>query len=497
MMVAHFGYVNTTASELSVNVGSGFFVMSNFFSGTGATADMGQPTTFQPGTHHNAVEVTFGNGNGKGAVTWHLFWGIAQAHWKHSDVCEPQEEEPTEKVSPVLECVDYNNDETYTAHFGYYNANDMEVDIPVGQNNRFVGIGSQDGGQPVTFLAGRVYDAFTVDFDGNDIVWNLQGPDGQTRTATASDDPAQACSPPQDDDADGDGVDDDEDAYPQDSTMAYDNYWPGQNEYGSLAYEDNWPGKGDYDFNDVVVDYTFHTITDAGSNISRMDATFVLKASGAHFHNAFGFEITGISADAVVDVEGTSVDELFTISSNGTEAGQEWATFIIFDDAFEHLEHPGQGTGVNTTPSAPYVEPVTFDVTIHFRKEDNTFPDGGPVSYGSFNESSFNPFIVADEKRGKEIHLPDYPPTSKVDEALQGTANDDSNPEQDRYYKTKNNLPWAINIYKEFDYPVENVEIIEAHLKFAPWAESNGDQFPDWYEDQPGYRNDENIYQEP
>ena len=497
MMVAHFGYVNTTAVELTVTPGpGGFFGISNKFTGTGVGFDEGQPSVFYPGTHHDVVQVTFGNGNGKGVVNWHLFWAAAQAHWKHSETCEPAPEEPTEKVSPVLECVDHNNDGTYTAHFGYYNANDVEVDIPVGDDNKFTGIGSQDGGQPETFLAGRVYDAFTVDFDGSNIVWSLKGPDGNTRTATASDNPAQACEPV-DNDADDDGVDDDEDAYPEDSTMAYDNYWPGQDEYGSLAFEDNWPGKGDYDFNDIVIDYNFHTITDAGNKINRMDATFILKASGAYFHNAFGFEITGIPSDAIVDVEGTYVDELFTISGNGTEAGQEWATIIVFDDAFEHMDPQGPGVGVNTEPDAPYVEPVTFDVTIYFRNSDNTFPEGGPVDYGSFNESSFNPFIVADQERGKEIHLPNYPPTNKVNEGYLGAGDDDSNASEDRYYKTANNLPWAINIYQEFDYPVEKVEIIDAHLKFAPWAESEGTEFPDWYEDNPGYRNDENIYYPP
>ena len=496
-MVASFGYVNTSIFSMDIDVGQGVFGYSNRFSGTGVSDNEGQPTTFAPGTHHNVVEVTFGNGNGHGAVNWHLGWRKAQAHWKHSEVCEPVQENPTEKITPVLECVDHNDDGTYTAHYGYYNANDVEVDIPVGEDNKFNGLDTQDGGQPETFLSGRVYDAYTVDFGGQNITWMLTGPDDNTRTATASDDPQQSCEPIEDDDADNDGVDDEDDAYPEDSTMAYDNYWPGQGEYGSLAFEDNWPGKGDYDFNDIVVDYTFHTMTDANNKINKMEATFILKASGAYFHNAFGFEITGIPPDAVVDVEGTQVDELFNINANGTESGQEWATIIVFDDAFEHFEDPGEGIGVNTEPDAPYMEPATFDVTIYFRKDDDTFPEGGPVDYGSFNESSFNPFIIADQDRGKEIHLPGYSPTNKVNEGLIGAGDDDSNPAEDRYYKTKNNLPWAINIYNEFDYPEENVRIYNAHLKFVPWAESGGEEFSDWYEDKPGYRNDENIYQPP
>ncbi len=495
-MIAHFGYVNNFWRRVRIDVGgNGFY--DNKLTGTGVSFNEGQPEIFYPGTHHNAFSVNFGNGKGKGVVNWHLGLDIAQAHWKHTDVCETQDPEPTEKITPVLECVDHNSDGTYTAHFGYYNDNDVEVDIPVGNDNAFVGYNGQDAGQPETFLVGRAYDAFQVGFDGNNIVWSLKGPDGQRRTATASDDLNQACNPPEeDDDADDDGVEDDEDAYPNDSTRAYDNYWPGENEFGTLAFEDNWPGKGDYDFNDIVIDYNFHTVTDADNKISEMYATFTLRASGAFFHNAFGFEITGVSPDAISSVEGTFVDELFTISSNGTEAGQEWATIILFDDAFDHLEQPGSGIGVNTEPDAPFVEPVTFEVTINF-KEDGAFPDGGPVDYGTFSESTFNPFIVADQERGKEIHLPDYSPTSLVNEGYLGSGDDDSDPENNRYYKTANNLPWAINIYEEFEYPVEKIEIIDAHLKFAPWAESGGEEFQEWYKDLPGYRNDENIYQVP
>ncbi len=495
-LVAHFGYVNTFFMEISIPAGGSWF-FDNKLTGTGVSFDEGQPEVFLPGTHHNAFSVTFGNGKGKGVVNWHLGFEVAQAHWKHSAPCETQDPEPTEKITPVLECVDHNDDGTFTAHFGYYNANDVEVDIPVGDNNAFIGLDAQNAGQPETFLVGRAYDAFQVDFDGQNIVWSLKGPDGNRRTATASDNPAQACNPPEEDnDADDDGLQDDNDAYPNDSTRAYDNYWPGEGEFGTLAFEDNWPGKGDYDFNDIVIDYNFHTVTDVDNMISEMYASFELKASGAYFHNAFGFEITGVPPGAISSVEGTFVDELFTISGNGTEADQEWATIILFDDAFEHLEHPGSGVGVNTSPDAPYVEPVTFNVVIRF-KADGEFPEGGPVDYGTLNESTFNPFIVADQERGKEIHLPDYPPTSKVEQGYLGAGDDDSNPETSRYYKTEQNLPWAINIYSDFAYPIEKVEIIDAHLKFAPWAQSSGEEFEDWYEDKPGYRNDENIYQVP
>jgi len=60
-------------------------------------------------------------------------------------------------------------------------------------------------------------------------------------------------------DSDGDGVPNDEDAYPYDTERAFNNFYP-SGDYASLAFEDLWPGLGDYDFNDLVLDYTIEKV---------------------------------------------------------------------------------------------------------------------------------------------------------------------------------------------------------------------------------------------
>jgi LruC domain-containing protein len=95
------------------------------------------------------------------------------------------------------------------------------------------------------------------------------------------------------------------------------------------------------------------------------------------------------------------------------------------------------------------------------------------------------------------VHLPDNPPTALVNPDYFDTEHDNSNPETGRYYKTENNLPWAINVPSEFDYPVEKAVIIQAYLHFATWAESSGSQYADWYLNNTGYRNNDVIYQVP
>jgi LruC domain-containing protein len=117
-----------------------------------------------------------------------------------------------------------------------------------------------------------------------------------------------------------------------------------------------------------------------------------------------------------------------------------------------------------------------------------------PVPLNQLGVPPYNPFIIVDKNREVEVHLPNKAPTALADAGLLGTGHDNSIPSSGRYYQTDRNLPWAINIVERFDYPVEKVEILNAHLKFAEWAESGGQVSNDWFRNLQGYRNESNIY---
>ncbi|MBS1513129.1 MAG: LruC domain-containing protein [Bacteroidetes bacterium] len=286
-------------------------------------------------------------------------------------------------------------------------------------------------------------------------------------------------------DIDNDGVENNDDDYPDDPAKAFNNYSPSQNGKSTLAFEDLWPSKGDYDFNDLVVDYNINRITNAQNKVVQIKAAITTKAIGAGFHNGFGIQLP-ISPSLISSVTGTDVrGSLVTINANGTEANQAKATIIFYSDAYDELLWPGSGTGVNTTIGVPYVTPKTLNVTITFTE---------PVNLNVLGLPPFNPFIFTNKNRGCEVHLINQPPTSLANVSLLGTQNDKSNPATGQYYKTANNLPFAINIATTFDYPVEKRAITDAHLKFYQWAASNGTQYTDWYKNKNGYRNTTNIY---
>jgi len=290
-------------------------------------------------------------------------------------------------------------------------------------------------------------------------------------------------------DSDDDGCNDDEDDYPTDPDRCTDNYFPA-NGYGTLAYEDLWPGKGDYDFNDLVLDYEFKIVTNGQNYVVEMFGTFIIKAFGASYENGFGFQLESPIDPEDLTVSGYSLTENYiTLLSNGTESGQTKPVIIVYDNAYNQMQWPGIGIGVNTEQDMPYITPDTLRLTVGFPAETYTYQD--------LNISGFNPFIIVNQDRGVEVHLPDYLPTDLVNQTLFGTMEDYSNPAQGVYYKTDNNLPWAIHIYETFSYPIEKQLVTLAHLKFAEWAVSGGVLFPDWYKNLTGYRNNSMIFQVP
>jgi LruC domain-containing protein len=283
-------------------------------------------------------------------------------------------------------------------------------------------------------------------------------------------------------DNDGDGISNGWDDYPEDATRAFNNYWP-QTGWSSLAFEDLWPAQGDYDFNDLVTDYRYTVVTNAQNKVVEVFAAFAVKAIGGSFHNGFGFQLTSsaISQDQWAVTGSMLTSGYISLNQNGLETGQTRATFIAFDDAWS-LASPIPGyTGINTTPGSPVV--LTDTINLHI-----TLPSG-IYTQSDLNLPSFNPFLIVNGSRGREVHLPDHEPTSLADVSLLGTGADDSYPATGRYYKTTGNLPWAVNIADRFEYPIEKADILAAHLKLAAWAQSNGNLFTDWYLDKPGYRN--------
>lgn len=284
-------------------------------------------------------------------------------------------------------------------------------------------------------------------------------------------------------DTDGDGVADSEDAYPEDASMAFNNYYPSALSYGTLAFEDLWPSQADYDFNDLVIEYNFNSITNANNEVVKLEANFFVKNVGGSHRNGFAFEMENILSNQVSSVTGSSLllssTQYITTTNTGVEAGQTHATIIVFDNAWYHFGEGDQYDDVVTNPDSELNIVVTFNQ---------------PIPLDQFGLAPFNPFIMVNKTRGREVHLPNYSPTDLADPSYFSTFDDDTSLTSGKYYKSEDNLPWAINIPTSFSIPKEKEAINNGYLKFIPWVESGGSLFNDWYLDQADYRNPIYIY---
>lgn len=285
-------------------------------------------------------------------------------------------------------------------------------------------------------------------------------------------------------DTDGDGVFDVIDDYPIDPLRAFNNYYPGRNQYGSLAFEDLWPEKGDYDFNDLVISYQINQVTNANNLVVDIISTNSIKAIGAGYKNGFGFQLN-VPPSAVLNVSGyVHTEDIITLNANNTEAGQDKTTIIPFDNTYSLFDNVSQGY-VNTKEGMPFHQPQNLTTVTTFVT---------PQTVAAIGLPPYNPFLIINKERGKEVHLPSYPPTSLADPSYFGTFDDDTNLSTGKYYKSKTNLPWAMHLPEEFAYPMEKASIIDTHLVFGTWVQSGGFSYMDWYKDNSGYRNPSKVY---
>ncbi|WP_339660558.1 LruC domain-containing protein [uncultured Polaribacter sp.] len=263
-------------------------------------------------------------------------------------------------------------------------------------------------------------------------------------------------------DSDGDGIYDQDDAFPNDAEAAFEFFTPSKYGKGTIAFEDLWPSAGDYDFNDAALSYQAIAVLNSDNMAVRLDFICNIKANGAGYTNGIGFEIEGLAPSKIESVTGTVYTQNYiNLNANGTEAGQDNTVIILTDDVDNILKE--------TTISIKFVN---------------------PISTTELGAVPFNPFIIANKVRTKEIHLP-YKSVTNL--GISGIDIDGVNKDPDGNFISDKGFPWAISIIHDFKVPKEKIDITDAYNFFSAWAESGGTSFLDWYKDNPGNRNEDNI----
>ena len=287
-------------------------------------------------------------------------------------------------------------------------------------------------------------------------------------------------------DADGDGVSDDLDEYPEDYTRAFNSFFPGEGSYASVVFEDLWPAKGDYDFNDLVLGVSGTEVTNANDELVDIYINFNVRAVGASLQNGFGWQFAGITPDMISSVTGAVLEQGYVVNAaNGTELGQDSAVIIACENVEDVLHRTG-GSMFNTIENGFVGTSDLIEIHIIFNPAINRNLVGA---------EAYNVFLIKNQDRSVEVHLPNRVPTDKMNMSLLGTSQDASDINTGTYFRTATGLPWGMLLLEPYDYSVEKNEITQAYLHFAEWAESGGVVYQDWYSNHgSGYRDNIKIF---
>jgi LruC domain-containing protein len=281
-------------------------------------------------------------------------------------------------------------------------------------------------------------------------------------------------------DKDKDGVADPQDEYPEDPERAFNNYSPGNNTFGTLLFEDLWPSFGDYDMNDLVVDYKVNEVSNSTNRIKEIQFTTVIRATGAGFSNGFGVQLP-VPASQVLSVEGTRLKTgLIKTLQSGVEQAQDLATVIIMDDVNDKLP-----LLANVNPENAHHEEDTLTVKIVFKTS---------ISKADLGSAPYNPFMIIDQDRGRELHLMNKPPTDLMDPEWFKTGDDVSSAEEGKFYTSTKGFNWALHVPKSIQYTQEKVDFTKGYSRFSDWAKSGGQSYQDWYLNSNGSINASVLY---
>ncbi len=264
-------------------------------------------------------------------------------------------------------------------------------------------------------------------------------------------------------------------------------YFPSETGYVTLSYEDNWPFTADYDMNDVTLRYRVTEVIKDGV-VAKTTISGKLAAVGADYHSGFAIRLPGVNQ---TDVNPALTRLSFNgqqQASSGLETDMTEASFVIIEDVIDYKS--GSCAFFRTVKTCK--EEINFEFELNV-----SFIDGSDTS--GLADMPYDPFIFATpgyyhgsgitEQPGRswEVHLPDQAPTEKFDSAnlFQNIGADASDPANNVYFKTSNNLPWALLIYDEnWVWPSERVDILNAYPDFQFYTESGGDTNTNWFQSQ-------------
>ena len=259
-------------------------------------------------------------------------------------------------------------------------------------------------------------------------------------------------------------------------------HFPSASGYVTLAYEDNWPETADYDMNDLVLRYRITEVLKDGL-VAKVTISGQLVAVGASYHSGFAVRLSGINDELIDSTKTQLYHNTVLQGSDPQESDMSEASFLLINDAIDVSSY--ECSYFRTQNDCRENVGLEFELSFSFT---------APIATASMPAMPYDPFLFATPGyyhgpsfaqapgRSYEVHLADQAPTESFDTNFFTLAQDTSDPSSDRYFKTINNMPWALLIYDEWQWPRERVDLTTAYPDFADYTTSGGISNTDWYD---------------
>ncbi len=159
------GYTNSNNISVNIAAGTNTVPNKNILTVDNVNTTI-QLSVFLPGEFKGQVSIV---ANQNALVKWTIRLNSGTVYETSSSTSVPL----CQPLTPIVECVETLPGGQKVARIGYDNKNNFTLNIPIGQNNKFIP-NPQNRNQPVSFLSGRVVNILTVNFTDT-LSWMLGG----------------------------------------------------------------------------------------------------------------------------------------------------------------------------------------------------------------------------------------------------------------------------------------------------------------------------------
>ncbi|MCZ8236823.1 MAG: LruC domain-containing protein [Leptospiraceae bacterium] len=246
-------------------------------------------------------------------------------------------------------------------------------------------------------------------------------------------------------DADGDGIQDSKDEYPNDPSRATMIRIPTESFY-TICYEDLFPKKGDADFNDYVVRVYNEEDLDSQGRVTRIRGYYTHVAKGAGYNHTLHIKFPNtVSGNYTLTRAKPNGNEYFSDS----RFLQKASSIEILPESNTTIPQSNTSQGQNFLPGDKAEWELVLD---------------SPVSKLELGNSPYDLYIQVKNTKLAIHRLGLYKNADGSDSYLDPAG-----------------FPWVFMIPGEFSWPLEKKNINNAYSFFDDWYTSSGANYKDWY----------------